>query len=309
MSERLEAFSDRVRILACSEDGTITDQVSGEVVTPNAFDIVYGSGEIFTARFGKVFFSLLVDGPCIEWFQSSAAGLDHPALAALCEKSGQYTTTHTQAEAIAEWALWQALDWLKLGPVHRAQKADHKWRKLLQREIMGSNWLIVGFGSIGEAVGRRVKALGGHVTGLRRTPQLSESADIVRPMSDLSACLPTADIVLLCLPLTDESAGLANSGFFSRMKGDALFMNVGRGGLVDEDALIDALEAGRPSYAALDVTVTEPLPDDHPFWEDEKISLTPHDSPVTAGTIARADATFLDNLNRYLSGETLRNLV
>ena len=93
------------------------------------------------------------------------------------------------------------------------------------------------------------------------------------------------------------------------MKGDALFMNVGRGGLVDEDALIDALEAGRPSYAALDVTVTEPLPDDHPFWEDEKISLTPHDSPVTAGTIARADATFLDNLNRYLSGETLRNLV
>ncbi|MAK60533.1 MAG: hydroxyacid dehydrogenase [Ponticaulis sp.] len=309
MSDRLGAFSEKVRILACSEDGTLTDQTSGEVVTPDAFDIVYGSGEIFTAKFGKVFFNLLADGPGIDWFQSSAAGLDHPALAALCEKSGQYTTTHTQAEAMAEWVLWQALDWLKLGPVHRAQKADHKWRKLLQREIMGSNWLIVGFGSIGEAVGRRVKALGGHVTGLRRTPEASPSADRVLPMSDLDTLLPEADIVLLCLPLTDESSGLANAGFFSRMKSDALFMNVGRGGLVDEDALVEALEAGRPSYAALDVTVTEPLPDDHAFWDHEKISLTPHDSPVTAGTIARADATFLDNLERYLSGQPLRNLV
>jgi len=177
------------------------------------------------------------------------------------------------------------------------------------REMMGSRWLIVGYGSIGSAVGKRVQLLGGHVTGARRSPGPAEGADHIVPMALVKSELAQADVVLLSLPLTDETEGLVDEEFLSAMRPDALLMNLGRGQLIDEGALVAALDAGRPAFAAVDVTAEEPLPKDSPLWHHPKIAITPHNSAMTQATYIRADETFLDNLQRYLAGEPLKHVV
>ncbi|MEZ5945870.1 MAG: D-2-hydroxyacid dehydrogenase [Hyphomonas sp.] len=271
--------------------------------------IAFGNPDAWFGGAARDFMKAVLTSNRLDWFQSAAAGLDNAALISIGKAAKHYTTNHTQAESMAEWALWQALDFLREGPAHRAQQDAAEWKRLRAREIAGSRWLIVGYGSIGQAVGTRVTALGGHVTGLRRSPGPAEGAHEIYPMGLVPDELPKADIVLLCVPHTPETEGIAGATFFSRMKPDALFMNLGRGALVDEEALVAALDAGHPAAAALDVTATEPLPPESPLWHHPKIRLTPHDSPETTGTILRADGTFVENLHRYVKGEPLLNLV
>lgn len=272
-------------------------------------DIAYGTVDAFFGPAARDFVRAVLNSDRLDWFQSVAAGLDNAVLKAIGKAAKRYTSNHRQAEAMSEWVLWSALDFLRRGPEHRAQQEEREWKRLDAREIAGSRWLIYGYGSIGQAVGTRVSALGGYVTGLRRSPGPAPGAHEVLPAGVILDELPEADIVLLCAPLTSETEGLADATFFSRMKPDALFMNIGRGPLVDEDALIAALGAGRPAFATLDVTRVEPLPADSPLWHHPKIRITPHDSPSTQGTVLRADETFLDNLHHYLNGEPLKNLV
>ena len=210
---------------------------------------------------------------------------------------------------MSEWALWQALDYFRHGPKHRAQQAAGVWDRLDSREIRGSKWLIVGFGSIGSSTGRRVMALGGHVTGVKRSQGLVEGADRIVHPDSVMVELPDADVVLVCVPHKPETEGMANAEFFAAMKPDALFMNLGRGALVNEPDLMAALDAGRPGHAALDVASEEPLPKGNPLWTHPKITLTPHDSPQTHGTVIGADDTFIENLQRYFNGEPLKHLV
>ena len=292
-----------------NDEGQFRTAGTGEAIETPKPDIVVGNMDVWGGPQAPTYMKAVLSTGGIDWFQSSAAGVDHPALQMVLNISRIYTTNHTQAEAMSEWAVWQALDFLRRGPAHRAQQARAKWKPLRVREIMGSHWLIVGYGSIGQAVARRVKALGGQVTGVRRTPGPAAHADqVISPRGVLGA-LGGADVVLLCTPLTDETEGVANTAFFAAMQSDALFMNLGRGGLVDEDALIAALDTGRPAHAALDVTVVEPLPSDSPLWSHPGITLTPHDSAHTTATLSRADEVFLKNLDRYLKGEALPHAI
>ncbi|MCA8900056.1 MAG: D-2-hydroxyacid dehydrogenase [Hyphomonas sp.] len=271
--------------------------------------IAFGNQDAWFGGAAREFMKAVITSTRLDWFQSAAAGLDNAALKTVGRVARLYTTNHTQAESMAEWALWQALDFLREGPVHRAQQEAREWKRVRAREISGSRWLIVGYGSIGQAVGKRVSLLGGHVTGLRRSPGPAEGAAEIYPLGLLLDELPKADVVLLCVPHTAETEGIAGAAFFSRMKQDALFMNLGRGALVDEAALLAALDEGRPAFAALDVTSAEPLPAESPMWHLPKLRLTPHDSPDTIGTILRADGTFVDNLHRYINSEPLKHLV
>lgn len=309
IESRLKDIEHKLDVIVMTDAGEFY-HAGSRVVThaPNPH-IAFGNQDAWFGGAGREFMKAVLTSNRLDWFQSAAAGLDNAALISIGKSASYYTTNHTQAEAMAEWALWQALDFLRQGPAHRAQQEAGEWKRLGAREISGSRWLIVGYGSIGQAVGKRVSALGGHVTGLRRSPGPAEGADEIYPMGLVADELPKADVVLLCVPHTPETEGIAGVDFFSRMKSDALFMNLGRGALVDEDALIAALDEGKPAAAALDVTVTEPLPAESPLWHHPKIRLTPHDSPNTTGTILRADGTFVDNLHRYLNGEKLRNLV
>ena len=271
--------------------------------------MAFGNADAFFSAIVRDFMTGILKSPALDWFQSAAAGIENPGLMMIGQKARLYTTNHTQAESMAEWALWQALDFLREGPAHRALQAESKWQRVKAREIRGSRWLVVGYGSIGQAVGRRVTALDGEVVGLRRSPGPAEGAARIVPPDTLMAELPRADVVLLCPPHTPETENMANAAFFAAMAEHALFLNLGRGGLVDEDALMSALDAGRPAFAALDVTRSEPLPAESPLWQHPKIAITPHDSSDTPGTVAGADETFLANLTRYLNGEPLMHLV
>lgn len=303
----LSASADKIRFVLLADDGVFRDSQTGEVVTDPKIDIAFGNGDVWFGPQARIFFKTLLSAPKLDWFQSSAAGVDNPGLQKLRAAANRYTTNHTQSESMSEWVLWQALDWLKQGPEHRANAAEGVWKPLDQRDIHGSRWLIVGYGSIGTSVGTRVRALGGHVTGLRRSVSPSEGADVILPLSSLEEEVAKADIVLLSLPHTPSTEDIAGEDFFAAMKPDALFINIGRGKLVDERALITALDAGRPSHAVLDVTREEPLPADHPLWTHPKVTITPHDSPQTHATLLRADETFLANLARYVAGEPLEH--
>jgi len=310
IAPRLKGLEAVLKIVTLDDAGRMHDAFTSiELKTPPVINLAYGNVDAFYAPSVRDFMLAILKSEDFDWFQSAAAGIENPALASIGQKARFYTTNHTQAEAMAEWALWQALDFLRDGAGHRALQRQGKWMRLRAREMQGSRWLIVGYGSIGEATGRRVSALGGVVTGLRRRPGPAEGAARILPPEGLMTELPEADIVLLCAPHTAETEGLAGADFFNAMNPHALFMNLGRGALVDEVALVAALEAGRPAFAALDVTRTEPLPEDSPLWRHPSIAITPHDSSDTPGTVARADETFLSNLENYLEGRALNHLV
>ncbi len=307
---QLKAHQARLQTVTLDDRGALHDGWSGApLAEPPAIDLAFGNSDVFFSAHAATFLRLIAASPALDWFQSAAAGVEHPALQRVGRKVRLYTTNHTQAESMAEWALWQALDFFRAGPAHRAQQAGAVWQKLPQRDFAGSEWLVYGYGSIGEAVGRRVSALGGRVTGVRRRPGPAiGAAEIVAPGA-IAAALAQADVVLLCAPHTPETENIADTAFFAAMRPDALFMNLGRGALVDEPALLAALDAGRPAFAALDVTRDEPLPASSPLWRHPRIALTPHDSSNSPATIAGADATFLDNLHRYLAGAPLNHVV
>ncbi|MFN3912778.1 NAD(P)-dependent oxidoreductase [Hyphomonas sp.] len=307
---RLKGLEAAVRFVTLDDAGKAHDGWTSEALDAlPPLDMAFGNADAFFASVARDFMTAILKSPALDWFQSAAAGIENPALRMIGQKARLYTTNHTQAESMAEWALWQALDVLRDGPAHRALQAAGKWERVKAREIRGSRWLVVGYGSIGQAVGRRVSALGGEVTGVRRSPGPAEGAARLVAPDALMTELPRADVVLLCPPHTPETENMANAAFFAAMAPEALFMNLGRGALVDEAALMAALDAGRPAFAALDVTRTEPLPADSPLWRHPKIAITPHDSSDTPGTVAGADETFLANLARYLAGEPLTHLV
>jgi phosphoglycerate dehydrogenase-like enzyme len=151
----------------------------------------------------------------------------------------------------------------------------------------------------------RARAFGAKITGVRRNPDPHPVADRIASLADLPELLPEADVVVLACPLTPETKNLVDADFLGRMKPGSVLVNVGRGGLVDEPALLTALDRGVPDHAVLDVFVTEPLPADSPFWSHPRVALSPHASGATDGQSARNDALFLENLGRYVRGEPL----
>lgn len=297
------------RVVVMKDDGSYSLAGTDERVEQPQPHIVYANTDVFFSQGAATFMRAVLTSPNLDWVQSSAAGLENPVLTAVRNAARIYTSNHSNAEAIAEWVIWQGLDFFRYGSLHRSQAGKGEWRRVLSREIAGSNWLIFGYGSIGQAVGVRLTALGANVTGIRRSGGALPGARKIVRQDDAMASLAEADVVLLALPLSAETESMADAAFFAAMREDALFMNVGRGGLVDDAALLQALDAGRPAHAALDVASIEPLPSDSGLWRHPRIALTPHDSAYTPGSIERADQTFIDNLARYLNNAPLRNVV
>ncbi len=296
----------RLRPIIMAETGAFVDAAGAPVSDPTP-ELAYGSTDVWFGRQVQTFVQTVLGTPHLAWFQAVAAGIEHPILAAIGRKAETYCTCHVQSEAMAEWALWAALDEFRNGSTHRANQMAGTWRRQTSREINGSRWLVVGFGAIGQAVGRRVRALGGHVTGVRRSGGSTPDADVILTAVTPDA-LGDADVVLLSLPHTSQTDTMADADFFAAMAPGSIFLNLGRGALVDEAALLAALDAGRPAWAAVDVVREEPLPADSALWRHPRLMITPHDSAATPGTVARADALFLENLNAFLAGEPLRHV-
>lgn len=228
----------------------------------------------------------------VDWIE----GLVPPGVT-LCNARG------SREVAVAEWVVAAILhDAQDLGRAD-AQRRAGVWDSWTPREVAGTTALIVGHGSIGGALEPRLRALEMDVVGMTRSGR-----DATRTTDELPALLPGADVVVLLVPLTGETQGMVDAGFLAAMRPGALLVNAGRGGLVQTDALVEALREGR-LRAALDVTDPEPLPPGHPLWEAPGLLLTPHHAGDTQRAAERAADVVRDQLRRLASGEPLANVV
>jgi phosphoglycerate dehydrogenase-like enzyme len=227
--------------------------------------------------------------------QALSAGTDWiedrvPEWAMLCNARG------TRDVAVAEWVVGALL-----GDAFTAAR-DRRWSDARPRELQGATIVVVGFGSIGRALKERLEPFGVSVVGVAR-----HARDGVHATDELPGLLGEADAVVLVTPLTADTKGLFDAELLARMRDGALLVNAGRGAVVDTDALVAELEAGR-LRAVLDVVAPEPLPDDHPLW-DLALALTPHNAGDTAAADKRAVRFAAEQFVRFARGETLQNVV
>ncbi len=250
----------------------------------------------------------------LKWLQLNSAGTDGYTTEGVLPKETLLTNaTGAYGLAISEHMIGSLLCIMKKLHLYGADQPKHVWNDYGNvASIYGSKTLVVGFGDIGSEFAVRMHALGSQVTGIRRNK--TEKPDYLEALYQMDAfyeCLKTADIVATCLPGTKETYHIFDKKAFAQMKEGAFFLNVGRGSAVDSYALADALNSGHLAGASVDVTEPEPLPSDHPLWDAKNLLITPHISgnyhlKETHERIVRIAA---DNLDRFMRGEKLRNVV
>ena len=273
-----------------------------------AVDVAFFSGDVFPDRV-RDFVLALRDAAGLRWLHTFSAGVDHPWFQALRARGVRLSTSSgAQAVPIAHTVMLYLLALSRdFGRWQDAQRR-RAWEQRDLRDLQGLTLAVVGLGPIGLEVARLGAAFGMRVIGARRTPTGSEPCE-TWPLSRLDALLEVADAVVLALPLTDETRELIRADRIARMKRGAWLINVGRGALVDEPALVAALQSGALGGAGLDVFAVEPLPPESPLWSLPNVIVTPHNSGDTPSNLPRACEIFLDNLSRYRRGEPLRNEV
>lgn len=307
IAERAATIAPDLDIVVLEPEGGLTLRGQPFAEPELAPDIWWLSLDAFGKRGGD-YFPRLAGSPHARWVQTAFAGLDNAMFKPLAREGLTVTNSSAQAPAIAEYVTIHALSLLHPIAQQAAHQRAREWKPVNFREVGQTRWLIVGFGSIGREVAARAKAFGADIEAVRRSPSADGLADTVSTLADLPQRLPEADVVVLACALNDETRDLANGDFFAAMKPGAILINVGRGGLVDEDALRAGLERDQPGHAVLDVFKAEPLPQDAWFWDHPKVRVTPHASNRGELTAARGEELFLENLARYLRGEPLRNL-
>lgn len=266
--------------------------------------------------FGEPVPELLAEAKALRWIQMSWAGADlythapdFPQTVQLTNATGVYGAT------IAEHAMAMLLALCRRLPAYGRQQRERIWRDCGSEWMLeGKRALILGAGDIGTNLAVRLGSFGVTCTGVRRV--VREKPDCFAAMgtlAELDELLPQADLVACSLPDAPHTRGLLNRQRLLNMKRDAILLNVGRGSLIDTDALAEVMAGGHLFGAGLDVTQPEPLPPTHPLWGMENVILTPHVAGIGFGhapqTAARIWKLCLENLRRYLAGETLRNVV
>jgi len=254
----------------------------------------------------------------LRWAHSGTAGVG-AALTALRGSGILFTNSAgVHAEPIADWVLAAIAHFARgFDEVVRAQ-AERRWiqrafgdREIRVRELATLRLGIVGLGGIGSAVARRAVALGMPVAGIRRRPERGAPPGVawVGAMSDLGKLAAESDVLVIAAPRTPQSDGAVGRAVLTRLPAGGIVINVSRGALLDEQALIECLDAGALRGAALDVFATEPLSPEHPLWTHPHVLVSPHVSAVTDRFWEREAGLILENIRRYLAGATLVNLV
>jgi phosphoglycerate dehydrogenase-like enzyme len=244
--------------------------------------------------------------PRVRWVHSRATGLEDVLFPDLAASPVPLTNSHgVFSRSLAEFVLTAILYFAKdLRRMVRSQEA-RRWDPFDVEEVHGKVMGIVGYGDIGRTAARYAQAVGMKVMALRRRPELPGECPVER-RNDL---LAMSDYVLVAAPLTPETSGLIGEPELRAMKKTAVVINVGRGPVVDEAALIRALEENRIRGAALDVFDQEPLPDGHPFYRLDNVLLSPHCADHTPDWKEQAMHLFLENFERFRKGQPLRNVV
>ena len=257
--------------------------------------------------------ALLSQAKRLRWIQLTSAGVDRAARSGLLDTDLMITSASgLHATPIGEWVLCVMLMFCK--GAHRFVRAQqrHEWTRFMPQELYGKTVGVVGMGHIGAEVARLSKAFGCRVIATRRSVNErtndDDIADELLPPSELPALLQESDFVVLCVPLTEHTRGLIGEAELRAMKPGAMLINIARGPVVDEAALVHALREGWIAGAGLDVFEQEPLPPDSELWDMEQVIMSPHISGGTEIYNQRAVGIFCENLRRYLAGERLTNL-
>ncbi|MEQ9641467.1 MAG: NAD(P)-dependent oxidoreductase [Alphaproteobacteria bacterium] len=309
IGDRLKALALDVDVVSFGDDGNY--RIGGAAVAPADVDVdyVWLSQRIGSPAARDQAFDTVLATRSVDVVQTFNAGLDHPFYRQAADRGIRICNSSAQSVAIAEYTMAQVLALFHPVDKQRRMQSEKEWAVTPFREISRTKWLIVGYGAIGGATGRRAKAFGAEIMAIRRNPTTGGEVDRAGRLEDLPGFLPEADVILLSCPLTDATRDLADAAFFAAAKPGAILVNVGRGGLIDDAALIAALDADKLECAVLDVFRTEPLPTDDPLWSHPKVRLTSHTSFAGSGVQHRWDQLFLDNIARYAKGEPLDRLV
>lgn len=246
----------------------------------------------------------------VSWVHAASAGVDHLLFPQLRESSVVLTNARGVFDRpIAEWTLGTMLMFCKDIHTTRDLQSAGMWRHRESERLAGRRVLVVGAGEIGRAVARLAKAAGMDVTVAARTARNDAEFGRVAGSADLDDELAGADFVVLATPLTAATQGLMSADRLRRMRSGARLINVGRGELVDEPALVSALQDGHVAGAALDVFLTEPLPSDHPFWTMPNVLVSPHMAGDEIGWRTGLITQFTSSLRSWMRGEPIANVV
>ena len=263
---------------------------------------------------------LLEQLPSIEWIHSRSAGIDYITSPTLSSpKYSHVTVTNAKgsfSSTLAEYTMMAIGYFAKDLPRLLRQKNHKDWDKYPVEEIRGKTLGIIGYGDIGRAAATLAKAYGMNIIALRRNPSNSKGDTIVdvvygNDKNSLNKLMSESDYILVAAPLTEETRGFVDATAFDSVKADAVFINVGRGPIVDEEALIAALkDGGKLKGAALDVVSIEPLPKENELWELDNVLLSPHNMDQTVTFMHEATGFFVEeNLPRFVRGQPLLNPV
>lgn len=241
----------------------------------------------------------------LKWIMVASAGVEKMPHKAIAERGITVSNVRgIHKTPMGESVLGHLLALKRSLPEIYENQRQRKWeRKFRSTELYGSTALILGPGAIGSEIGRLLQAFGVMTIGCNRSGNQAEHMNEMISFDDLLAKLPEADTVISVLPSTPETQNLLGSEHFTAMKKDAIFMNFGRGDLVDEEVLFEALKNHSIAHAVLDVFEQEPLPDDHPFWALDNVIISPHVSSKSGKYLERAMDIFLPNLRQWLDGK------
>ena len=323
--ERIRAVDERVRVLY-REDLVPPPRWPGDHIGPPKWHRSREGEKEFLAmlREAEVLYDfprghvrdLVRVAPRLRWVQASMAGAGEVAQKAGLQDTGVTVTTASGVYSgpLAEFAMMALLQHVKDLDRLRRDKVEKRWREGHTDTLYGKTLCIVGMGNIGRAVAARARPFGMRVVGVKRVireeDEAWEHADELYTTRDLHPALWEADCVVVTLPGTPETYRLLDAEAISEIKRGAYFINVGRGKVVDERSLVEALRSGYLSGAALDVFEEEPLPEESALWELPNVIVSPHSTDNVPGlTNELQSELFRDNLRRYLNGKPLVNVL
>lgn len=277
----------------------------------NSADVLYGLPNENAAGLATI-----ASSTKLQWIQAMAAGAGGAVKAAKLSTDDLARITVTSSAGVhalplAEFAMMGALNGIKRTAELAADQAAKHWPELRTptRLASGSNVVITGLGEIGLETARLARALGMNVSGTKRSVEDIAGIDKVTDTAGLPGLVATADVLINTLPGTPYTEKMINSEIFDAMKPGTVLVNVGRGTVVDEDALLAALDNGQVSYACLDVFAVEPLPAASPLWEHPRVLVSPHTSALSSAENRLIAERFIENLKRFQAGGTLLHAV
>ena len=321
-------FFDRSSPHAGDEMLRLIREVSPEIIVRDASPLVSAEFQGDKSRKEEmdsiladadIVFGLILPGdilsrtPRLKWLQMMSAGVDRLRDTEIWKSKIIITgVSGIHASPIGEFVMGFILMFAKGMPLCFRMQQKHEWQRYMPHLLYGKTVGIVGLGHIGSEVARLSRAFGMKVIATRRSakkPGKARNVDLLLPQSQMKELLAQSDYVVLALPLTPETRHIIGEAEFASMKPGAFIINIGRGSLIDENALIRALDDKKIAGAGLDVTAPEPLPKESRLWDMENVIISPHVSGGMEDYTGRATALFCENLRRYINGKKLINII